>query len=221
MKKLLAILLVLSVIFIISCATTPRNDDVARTAAPVGDGGVWHRVRKGETLWRIAKAYRVSLEDIKRVNDLDDVVHIDAGTWVRIPGAEELLHVQGEQPDAVGESVDFSWPLQGEIVRGYGKLENDFSYGIDIRSGVNRDIVASEDGVVALAGVIRGYGNTIIIEHGNNFTSLYAQNIRSLVREGQRVKKNTVIARSENLHDTMHFEIFFKGKPVNPLIYLP
>jgi lipoprotein NlpD len=178
-------------------------------------------VRDGQTLWRIAKAYRVSLEEIKRANDLDDMVHVTPGTWIRIPGAEQVLRLGAGEEQAAGRNVDFTWPLQGEIVRGYGKLENDFSYGIDIRSGVNRDIVASEDGTVVLAGVVRGYGSTIIIEHDSDFASLYAQNIQSLVREGQKVEKNTVIARSENLRDAMHYELYFKGKPVNPLIYLP
>jgi hypothetical protein len=225
-KKVVVIALTFSIVFLISCATIPQGD-VSRGKGASGAGpgsmerGIWHRVREGQTLWRIAKAYRVSLEDIKRANDLDDMVHVTTGAWIRIPGARQVLHLGDEAEQVAGGDVDFAWPLQGEIVKGYGKLDNDFSYGIDIRSGVNRDIVASEDGTVVLAGVIRGYGSTIIIEHGSNFTSLYAQNIQSLVREGQKVEKNTVIARSENLRDAMHYELFFKGKPVNPLIYLP
>jgi murein DD-endopeptidase MepM/ murein hydrolase activator NlpD len=95
--------------------------------------------------------------------------------------------------------------------------------------------VASEGGTVILSGSIRGYGNTIIIEHESDFCSLYSRNIQSLVEEGQLVKKNAVIARfvperpaagkspgnKSPEGDVIHYELFYKGKPVNPLYYLP
>jgi lipoprotein NlpD len=73
--------------------------------------------------------------------------------------------------------------------------------------------------------MIRGYGTTIIIEHENNYCSLYSKNIKSLVKEGQLVDKNSVIAKAGTvtsaISDVVHYELFYKGKPVNPLYYLP
>jgi murein DD-endopeptidase MepM/ murein hydrolase activator NlpD len=199
-------------------------------------GGVWHRVMEGQTLWKIAKTYRVSLDDIKEGNDLADTVHVPEGAWLFIPNADRVLYVQGngESPPPESKKLDFAWPLKGEIVRSFGKLKNDFNYGIDLRTNGAQNVVASEGGTVILSGSIRGYGNTIIIEHESDFYSLYARNIQSLVEEGQRVKKNTVIARyvperpagkgsgeKSPEADVIHYELFYKGKPVNPLYYLP
>jgi murein DD-endopeptidase MepM/ murein hydrolase activator NlpD len=219
MKKLLYVFLSFSILLtVLSCATSGLSRNSSASAQ-----GVWHRVREGQTLWRIAKAYRVTLEEIKQANELHDLVHVTAVTWIRIPGAEHVLLVEGnlEVEQEQSRDMEFSWPLQGEVVTPYGKLEDDFSFGIDIRSDGNRDVLASQDGTVVLAGTIRGYGETIIIEHQNNFCTLYARNIRSTVLEGQRVKRNHVIARSEDARQAVHYEIFFEGKPVNPLFYLP
>jgi len=210
--------------FINSCATTQQ---VEKKDLQTAGRGVWHRVREGQTLWRIAKTYRVTLEEIKEANDIDDVVHIAKGTWIRIPGADKVLYVQGSVDQSVSDptKIGFIWPVRGDVVRSFGKLKNDFSFGIDIQASEDDDVVASLGGVVVIAGVIRGYGDTIIIEHEGNFCSLYSKNIKSLVKEGQAVKKNTVIAKLDSGRDSsgdaMHYELFYKGKPVNPLYYLP
>jgi lipoprotein NlpD len=220
MKKILYVLALGALLLsVFSCATT----GLVRDSAGSGQGGVWHRVREGQTLWRIAKAYAVSLEEIKQSNDLQDVVHVEAGTWVKIPGAEKVLAVEEAAGAEPGQAVamDFSWPVRGEVITPYGKMENSFSFGIDIKSSGNREVRASQDGTVVLAGMIRGYGDTIIIEHANSYCTLYARNIRSLVSEGQKVRRDTVIARSEDPSRPVHYELFFDGKPVNPLFYLP
>jgi biotin carboxyl carrier protein len=219
--KYVLILIFFTFLFLSSCATT-RQIEMRGT----GPGrGVWHRVQEGQTLWRIAKTYRVGLEEIKEANDINDVVHIARGTWIFIPRAEKVLFVQGnvDQPAGDPSKIGFIWPVHGDVVRTFGKIKNDFSFGLDIQTKEN-DVVSSLDGVVVVAGVIRGYGNTIIIEHGGDFCSLYARNLKILVKEGQKVKKNTVIARIEPGRDSgeaTHFELFYRGKPVNPLYYLP
>lgn len=222
LKGILALLLLPAII--ISCATT---NQITGTTDRSPGRGVWHRVTEGQTLWRIARTYRISLEDIKDVNDIKDVLHISRGTWIFIPNAEKVLFVQGSVDNPLDDNTDigFVWPLKGDIVRPFGKFENDFNYGIDIKAGANQDIYASFEGMVVVTGTIRGYGTTIIIEHGNNFFSLYSRNVRSLVREGQVVKKNSVIAKTGSSRETttevVHYELFYKGKPVNPLFYLP
>jgi len=224
MKKLFYFQLFIPLLFFLSCATT----GITQKSAPAAqEGGVWHRVLEGQTLWRIAKTYRVSLEDIKEANDIEDVVHIAKGTWIKIPNVSKALLVQGNAPHTQEDNSDmgFIWPLQGEVVTSFGKVKNDFSYGIDIKAGGNENIVASLEGMVVVAGTIRGYGNTIIIEHENNFCSLYSKNFKSLVKEGQVVKKNSVIAKTESFREPaaeiIHYELFYRGKPVNPLYYLP
>lgn len=220
----LKILLLFFTIFFISCTTIQNS---YRQESTSYGRGVWHKVKEGQTLWRIAKTYRVSLEEIKEVNDIEDVVHISQGTWIFIPEAASVLFVQGNTIDTPEgyEKLDFVWPLNGDVIRSYGKHQNDFNYGIDLKPDGNQDIVAAQTGVVVISGSIRGYGNTIIIEHDNDFCSLYSKNITSLVKEGQTVKINAVIAKINGVKDSdkevVHYELFYKGKPVNPLYYLP
>jgi hypothetical protein len=234
-------------IFLVSCESVqglkkaesfPSAGGSPRPGGSPARSGVWHRVMGGQTLWRIAKTYRVTLDELKEANDLIDTVHVPEGTWLFIPNAERVLYVQGNGDELPPENkkLDFAWPLKGEVVRSFGKLKNDFNYGIDLRTAGPENVVASEGGTVILSGSIRGYGNTIIIEHESDFCSLYSRNIQSLVKEGQQVKKNAVIARfvperpapagksaasKSQEGDVIHYELFYKGKPVNPLYYLP
>jgi LysM repeat protein len=219
--KILSLLLL---IFVVSCTTTQNS---YRQETTTYQKGVWHRIKEGQTLWRIAKTYRISLEEIKKANDIEDVVHIYQGTWIFIPNAAKVLFVQGNILDAKEESqtLDFIWPVEGEVVKSYGKHKNDFNYGIDLKPVGIQNVVSVQEGVVVLSDTIRGYGNTIIIEHDNDYCSLYSANIVSLVKEGQTVKSNMVIAKTDTVKNSdkevVHYELFYKGRPVNPLYYLP
>jgi LysM repeat protein len=223
-NRVYVIVLTLVAVLVVSCGTTTG---LYRNAQSSSRQGVWHRVEQGQTLWRIAKTYRVSLEEIKDANDIEDVVHVSTGTWVFIPDAQEVLYVQGSvsgsPPDL--EAVKFTWPVQGEIVRSFGKDQNDFNYGIDVETQGSSNVRAAEKGKVVISGIIRGYGKTIIIEHDNDFISLYSRDLQSFVKEGQSVDKNSVIAKIETPRNSekavVHYELFYKGKPVNPLYYLP
>jgi len=208
----------------LSCSTAQL---VQRTAGRAEEKGVWHRVQKGETIWRIAKTYRISVEELKDVNDLSEADRVAEGSWIFIPGAGKLLSVQvdAEVPEASDGAPEFGWPVKGDIVKTFGKQKKEYNYGIDFRVSRNSAVVATQNGVVVLASSIRGYGNTIIIEHANDFFSLYSKNLRSLVQEGQVVKKGLVIARVQPetgaFNEVLHYELYYRGKPVNPLYYLP
>jgi hypothetical protein len=223
-SRVYCFVLILIAIFAVSCSTTTGLHRDTQSSFP---RGVWHRVEQGQTLWRIAKTYRVTLEEIKDANDIEDVVHVYTGTWVFIPDAQEVLYVQGSvsnsPPDL--DAVEFAWPVRGAIVRPFCKDQNDFNYGIDVQTEGSINVRAAEKGKVVISGIIRGYGKTIIIEHDNDFISLYSRDLQSFVKEGQSVDRNSVIAKIEMPRNSekavVHYELFYKGKPVNPLYYLP
>lgn len=119
-------------------------------------------------------------------------------------------------------------PCYGKISSYYGIRRNPFSRGkyefhdgIDIIGRYGSKIRAAADGTVTYAGWQSGYGYTVIISHWNGYITIYGHNSKILVKRGQRVSKGQTISlmgstgRSTGTH--VHFEIRYKGKPVNPI----
>ena len=90
---------------------------------------------------------------------------------------------------------------------------------------MNSDIVAAASGTVIYAGARGGYGNTVIIDHGDGTSTLYAHNSSLTVNVGDEVSKGQVIAKagtsgySTGVH--CHFEVRVNGTAVDPTPYLP
>jgi murein DD-endopeptidase MepM/ murein hydrolase activator NlpD len=117
----------------------------------------------------------------------------------------------------------FAWPVSGKLTSRYGMRWGKLHAGIDI-SGSNRTILASDTGRVVYAGWDSGYGNVILIDHGNGFKTRYAH-LRSIkVKVGQNVERGQSIGIMGNTGHSygthLHFEILKNGSPVNPLKYL-
>jgi len=95
--------------------------------------------------------------------------------------------------------------------------------GIDIPAPAGSQILAAADGYVRLSGWNGGFGNTVIIDHGNGYSTLYAHNSRNRVRTGDRVSRGQHIAdvgtTGASTGNHLHFEIRRNGTPVNPLPY--
>jgi murein DD-endopeptidase MepM/ murein hydrolase activator NlpD len=100
-----------------------------------------------------------------------------------------------------------------------GKLRH--HNGIDIAMPEGSPVKAAKEGKVIFSGLLSGYGNTVIVEHGNGLTSLYAHNSLNLVKEGDVVDKNSILAlsgssgRSTGPH--LHFEVRKDGVAVDPM----
>jgi lipoprotein NlpD len=96
--------------------------------------------------------------------------------------------------------------------------------GILLLGRLGQDIRAAGSGRVVYSGNgLRGYGNLIIIKHGESLLSSYAHNREMLVHEGQEVAAGQVIAHmGTGAHQTsaLYFEIRVNGKPTDPLRYL-
>ncbi len=118
----------------------------------------------------------------------------------------------------------WSWPTKGKVIRTYSAKGTN-SKGISIRGKEGQAILAASSGKVVYSGNgLLGYGNLIIVEHGGQFLSAYAHNRQLLVAEGGYVKRGQKIAelgKSETQRPKLYFEIRHKGKPVDPLRYLP
>ncbi len=116
------------------------------------------------------------------------------------------------------------WPTQGRVLRGY-VANNPSRNGLDITGSLGQSINASAPGLVVYSGNgLIGYGELIIIRHSEKMLSAYAHNRIRLVKEGDQVSAGQKIAemgRNAGNETLLHFEIRVRGKPVNPLNYLP
>ncbi len=155
--------------------------------------------------------------------------------------ATEVVAVAGKAPVASHAPVDsgatnisvgatrtvagiaWSWPAQGKLVSGFNA--SDAIPGIDIAGKVGEPVRAAADGVVVYSGNgLVGYGELIIIKHSDNYLSAYGHNSKRLVKEGDHVKAGEEIAlmgASGAPRNELGFQIRYKGKPVDPLKYLP
>jgi murein DD-endopeptidase MepM/ murein hydrolase activator NlpD len=122
----------------------------------------------------------------------------------------------------------FIWPTNQTEITGYDWSPETNHNGIDIGGKSGDPIYASDNGIVVYAGWSSvGYGNLVIIDHGNGFTSLYAHLLEGsiMVECGQSIWQTNVIGgmgttgNSSGVH--LHFEIRNNGTPVNPKDYLP
>jgi murein DD-endopeptidase MepM/ murein hydrolase activator NlpD len=99
-----------------------------------------------------------------------------------------------------------------------------FHYGIDFTAPVGTDIYSTGDGVVEqIESSQRGYGNSIIIDHGYGMKTLYAHLVRFNVRKGQKVKRGDIIGYVGNsglsTAPHLHYEVLRNNEKVNPINY--
>jgi len=203
------------------CRTTTAPYEYNAIAAR-NIGGLHHYVKRGDTLWNISRLYGVDINTLASVNRLDNKRHIKRGQRLIIPGVTK----KKELPKTRFSKVFFSWPIKGSVVSYYGsKMDKAKNKGIDIRAAEGSSVKASRAGKVVFCDEwLKGLGKTIILDHGDDFQTVYAYNSALLVRPGDEVEKNGVIAKvgrgGRAKGPSLHFEIRKNGKPQNPLYYL-
>jgi len=127
----------------------------------------------------------------------------------------------------IPDSLKLTLPVDGKITSGFGLRYDPINgklrhhNGIDIAVSEGAQIKAAAPGTVVFSGFSAGYGNTVIIEHKNGLSTLYAHNSSNLVKPGDVVDKNSIIAlsgstgRSTGPH--LHFEVRKDGTPIDPI----
>jgi len=126
------------------------------------------------------------------------------------------VKVQNILPDSDRAHVSSDFGMRIDPITG----ENKFHYGLDISAAEGTSIYPVRKGTVVFSGEQPGYGNVVIIDHGDGFLTKYAHNRNNLVQEGQEVDRGSIIAqvgctgRSTGAH--IHFEVMFKGEHVDP-----
>lgn len=313
MRKLgFSLVLMIIFAFVIGCTHAVKKS---------GPQGVYHHVKKGETLWSISHAYNVGIQQIAESNKITNVSQIKEDTVLFIPGAERAIDFTQKtaalQPDPAeeeppGEPEDvtsgpgittkdladpepapaappksgktdpapvgvpaktaaktdikpeskpsenkagkkvenkpsetvippgkpvqehsgidnkkLAWPVRGSVASKYGIQPNGMKInGIKILAPDSAPIVASAAGAVIHSANIKYYGDTVIIKHDENYSTVYCHLKDRTVKVGDIVKKGDKIAlvgKPENGDGKsyLHFEVRYRSKPRDPLLYLP
>ena len=183
----------------------------------------------------LLEIYGMSEENLRNHNPGKSLVD---GEWIFIPrSSKSTIRFNGEgkvSPYALNadlheitKDIEFVWPIKQNPIsisslfgdRGFSKHE-----GIDIPSHRGTKIYAAASGKVIFCKRMKGYGRTIIIDHGKGVHTIYAHNSKNLVRVGNRVTPKSVVAlvgasgRATGNH--LHFEIRIQGEAFDPLPFL-
>jgi lipoprotein NlpD len=219
----------------------PANVPAAGPTTKVVMKTTWYRVRRGDSLPKIAKSHGCSVKDLQAWNHIK-AGRLRTGQSLKIV-SKETITVQAAAPGASAggtavstaesravaaevnrhaRSVTLVWPAQGQVVEGF---QAGTTRGIEIAGKDGDPVCAAADGKVMYAGTgLNEYGSLIIVEHNKDFLTAYSHNRRLLVKTGDTVRQGQQIAEmgSENNNRVaVLFEVRRDGKPVNPMTYLP
>ncbi|MCU0253598.1 MAG: peptidoglycan DD-metalloendopeptidase family protein, partial [Acidobacteria bacterium] len=234
-----------------ACATTADARKTTRTSkeqTAAKSRAVIHVVEQGQTLYRIALVYGVDLKELQRANRIKNPRHLKVGQKLTIPGAKQALEVPPFpepipaaariQVASAGPRIEeirppvvdagpgaWSWPIDGRYTSGFGaKRRRHVHAGIDVVAPQGTPIYAAREGFVSFVGRQSGYGQLVVLDHGDGWTSRYAHASKILVRAGDTVSPGEKIAlagrtgRATTSH--LHFEIRRNGKALDPMRYL-
>lgn len=154
---------------------------------------------------------------------------------VIISRAEEtapLRKLAAAKAGTAASNIPSIWPVAGVLRSGVGMRNNpfggssiEFHKGQDIAAPTGTPINVTADGVVVVAGWVKGYGNGIYVDHGNGITTRYGHLSRIDVVVGQSLKRGDHLGlvgstgRSTGPH--LHYEVRINGEPTSPIPYLP
>ena len=190
-----------------------------------------------EKLYDEAKTKKFALDDKKSALDkMIDRIKYDKETsekaYKELMNASEqiALMIQRRGSSAYVGTGQMIWPLGGPITSEYGWRTHPiygnarYHSGIDIGGDYGMNIYAADSGTVTYSGWISGYGNTVIIDHGNGVSTLYGHNQSLTVSVGQNISQGDVIAHCGSTGNSTgphcHFEVRVNGEPTNPYDYL-
>ena len=198
------------------------------------ESGTSHQVVKNDTIASLAKKYKVDEAKILEYNQLADPDAIEINQILLIPGGTidppkptvssyaspyTSHNIPPSAPNTGGTKL--LWPTTSKKISQYYKWGH---LAIDIAGNYSSPVYAADSGRVEAVGWGRGYGNRIIINHGNGIKTLYAHESKLFVSVGDSVSRGQTIGMvgctgwCTGPH--VHFEVYVNGSKVNPLTYL-
>ena len=206
-----------------------------------------YTVRKGDTLYSIARKYNLSVNQVARQNKLqppytlkpgqklvlqswDDEVSVpqttNQTTKNSTPKATTVVRKKDIKVPSSAKNKKFDKPVQGKIIQKFGMTANGtYNDGINISAAKGTPILAADKGTVAYAGSdLKGYGNLVLVRHDGGWFTAYAHADKINVKKGDVValhQKIATVGKTGGVKQPqLHFEVRYKSKPLNPMLYL-
>ena len=189
----------------------------------------------GETLYSIARRYRLHHREVAAWNGIGQDFLIHAGERLRLtppPGGrapKRTVSLPSPAPrasagDPARAPPEWQWPVHAGQVAGNVRQPSG-GVGLRIDGVLNQPIVAAADGRVVYTGSgLRGYGQLVIINHERGWLTAYGYNALVNVREGEAVRAGQVVGAmgmGPGRQAMLYFEVRLEGKPIDPLSQLP
>ena len=156
---------------------------------------------------------------------VNEVVISEPVTEVVNKGTGSIQISSRSATNSNGGNGTLAWPLSSnKITSPYGTRSRGFHSGIDLSAKTGTSVYASAGGKVVLASWYYGYGNCVVVDHGNGIKTRYAHLSSSQCKVGDKLSRGQLIALSGNTGNStgphLHFEVIVNGATKNPVNYL-
>ncbi len=209
------------------------------TILPVS--GTIYTVKSGDTVGKIARTFGVEENSIFKYNNINGAGGLVIGKTIIIPGGKKLSNTVASTRTTTKTSTGAAavieklvkpstgkdsggsmvWPTSGHRISQYYSWRHT---GLDIADKIGTPLYAADAGTVEYSGWSNGYGNNVLINHGNGKKTRYAHASKLYVKVGEKVGRGEQIAAmgstgwSTGSH--IHFEVIVNGVKKNPLSYI-
>lgn len=224
------------------------NDDINKARVVLGDleqrdDNIYRVIFEAEPIHNNIR--KAGFGGVNRYENLGNLENADLviSTAKKLDQLSKSIYVQTKSYDEVEIMVKNKFKLLAAIpaimpiaIKDFNRISSGYGWrvhplyktrifhdGMDFTGKVGTPLYATGDAVVKKAGKLRGYGKTVVLDHGYGYTTLYAHLSNYNVKRGQKVKRGEVIAFLGNTGKStgphLHYEIRKSGKHVNPINY--
>ncbi len=156
--------------------------------------------------------------------DIEELAAASERLEREIRAAQRRIAAPASSGSGARPASGFIWPLNGVLTSGYGQRWGRLHAGIDIGVGFGTSIAAVAAGTVVYSGWLGGYGNLVVVDHGNGLSTAYAHQQRIYAARGQNVAQGEALGEVGSTGNStgphLHFEVRINGAAVDPLGYL-
>ena len=221
-------LVLIIIIFLYSLLTANENTFIDNYEIQLYKGklGKWQLLNSRNNINFFIKKYGISKKQVYSINNKN----FKTANYLFFPYSKKYLdkikNKFGDRKIVPSLSGYFIWPMGDveKITSFFGVRLGEMHTGIDLPANRGTPIIAAMDGRVIFSSYAGGHGNSIYIEHRENYFTRYSHNSVMFVKKGEYVKKGQIIglvgSTGNSTGNHLHFEIRYNDIPLNPIDFL-